>query len=71
MVRSGHTHASIGTIQAINANGKLRIYTPEGSKAWMLDPSEVEVVEEKGFCIGDWVKVKALVSTPTHHWGER
>ncbi|KAG4947344.1 hypothetical protein JHK87_043351 [Glycine soja] len=34
---SGHTHASIGTIQAINADGKLRIYTPEGSKAWMLD----------------------------------
>ncbi|KAG5106584.1 hypothetical protein JHK82_043554 [Glycine max] len=56
VVRSGHTHASIGTIQAINANGKLRIYTPEGSKAWMLDPSEVEVVEEKGFCIGDWVR---------------
>ncbi|TKY49724.1 E3 ubiquitin-protein ligase KEG [Spatholobus suberectus] len=67
---SGHTHASIGTIQAIDADGKLRIYTPAGSKAWMLDPSEVEVVEEKELCIGDWVRVKASVSTPTHHWGE-
>ncbi|RDX78258.1 E3 ubiquitin-protein ligase KEG, partial [Mucuna pruriens] len=67
---SGHTHASIGTIQAIDADGKLRIYTPAGSKTWMLDPSEVEVVEEKELCIGDWVRVKASVSTPTHHWGE-
>ncbi|WJX36648.1 hypothetical protein P8452_24505 [Trifolium repens] len=67
---SGHTHASIGTIQAIDADGKLRIYTPAGSKTWMLDPSEVEVVEEKELCIGDWVRVRASVSTPTHHWGE-
>ncbi|KAK7285519.1 hypothetical protein RJT34_20293 [Clitoria ternatea] len=48
-----NTHASIGTIQAIDANGKLRIYTPAGSKTWMLDPSEVEVVEENELCIGD------------------
>ncbi|XP_045819942.1 E3 ubiquitin-protein ligase KEG isoform X2 [Trifolium pratense] len=67
---SGHTHASIGTIQAIDADGKLRIYTPAGSKTWMLDPSEVDVVEEKELCIGDWVRVRASVSTPTHHWGE-
>ncbi|XP_061346530.1 E3 ubiquitin-protein ligase KEG-like, partial [Gastrolobium bilobum] len=67
---SGHTHASLGIIQAIDADGKLRIYTPAGSKAWMLDPSEVEVVEEKELCIGDWVRVRASVSTPTHHWGE-
>ncbi|KAL2656279.1 hypothetical protein AAZV13_04G111900 [Glycine max] len=67
---SGHTHASIGTIQAIDADGKLRIYTPAGSKTWVLDPSEVEVVEEKELCIGDWVRVKASISTPTHHWGE-
>lgn len=67
---SGHTHASIGTIQAIDADGKLRIYTPAGSRTWMLDPSEVEVVEEKELCIGDWVRVRASVSTPTHHWGE-
>ncbi|KAL5170081.1 E3 ubiquitin-protein ligase KEG [Glycine soja] len=67
---SGHTHASIGTIQAIDADGKLRIYTPAGSKTWMLDPSEVKVVEEKELCIGDWVRVKASISTPTHHWGE-
>ncbi|XP_047163362.1 E3 ubiquitin-protein ligase KEG [Vigna umbellata] len=67
---SGHTHASLGTIQAIDADGKLRIYTPAGSRTWMLDPSEVEVVEEKELCIGDWVRVKASVSTPTHHWGE-
>ncbi|KAL9321767.1 hypothetical protein ACSQ67_009820 [Phaseolus vulgaris] len=67
---SGHTHASLGTIQAIDADGKLRIYTPAGSRTWMLDPSEVEVVEEKELCIGEWVRVKASVSTPTHHWGE-
>nr|KYP61015.1 E3 ubiquitin-protein ligase KEG [Cajanus cajan] len=67
---SGHTHASIETIQAIDGDGKLRIHTPPESRAWMLDPSEVEVVEQKGLCIGDWVKVKASVSTPTHHWGE-
>ncbi|CAL0335141.1 unnamed protein product [Lupinus luteus] len=67
---SGHTHASIGTIQGIDADGKLRIYTPAGSKAWMLDPSEVEIVEEKELCIGDWVRVRASVSTPTHQWGE-
>ncbi|XP_027922382.1 E3 ubiquitin-protein ligase KEG [Vigna unguiculata] len=67
---SGHSHASLGTIQAIDADGKLRIYTPAGSRTWMLDPSEVEVVEEKELCIGDWVRVKASVSTPTHHWGE-
>ncbi|XP_027340639.1 E3 ubiquitin-protein ligase KEG-like isoform X2 [Abrus precatorius] len=67
---SGHTHASVGTIQAIDADGKLRIYTPAGSKAWMLDPSEVEVVAEEQLSIGDWVRVKASVSTPTHHWGE-
>ncbi|KAL6981092.1 nicotinamide N-methyltransferase [Sarracenia purpurea var. burkii] len=67
---SGHNHASLGTISAIDADGKLRIYTPAGSKSWMLDPSEVELVEEEEIRIGDWVKVKASVSTPTHQWGD-
>lgn len=67
---SGHSHASVGTIAAIDADGKLRIYTPAGSKAWMLDPSEVELVEEEELHIGDWVKVKPSVTTPTHQWGE-
>lgn len=67
---SGYNHSSVGTISAIDADGKLRIYTPAGSKSWMLDPSEVEVVEEQELRIGDWVRVKASVSTPTHHWGE-
>ncbi|KAI9115477.1 hypothetical protein K1719_013796 [Acacia pycnantha] len=67
---AGHTHADVGTISAIDADGKLRIYTPPGSKAWMLDPSEVELVEEEEIQIGDWVKVRASVSTPTHQWGE-
>ncbi|XP_058226000.1 E3 ubiquitin-protein ligase KEG isoform X1 [Rhododendron vialii] len=67
---SGHNHASVGTISAIDADGKLRIYTPAGSKAWMLDPSEVEVVEKEEIHIGDWVKVRASVLTPTHQWGE-
>ncbi|XP_042957053.1 E3 ubiquitin-protein ligase KEG-like [Carya illinoinensis] len=35
-----------GSIYAIDANGNLRIYTPASSKAWMLDPSRVELVEE-------------------------
>ncbi|XWS65471.1 hypothetical protein CRYUN_Cryun05aG0115600 [Craigia yunnanensis] len=67
---SGHSHTSIGTIVAIDADGKLRIYTPVGSKTWMLDPSEVELVEEQELCIGDWVRVRSSVSIPTHHWGE-
>lgn len=67
---SGHNHSSVGTITSIDADGKLRIYTPAGSKAWALDPSEVELVEEEELCIGDWVRVKATVSTPTHQWGD-
>lgn len=67
---SGHSHGSVGTIAAIDADGKLRIYTPVGSKTWMLDPSEVELVEDEELHIGDWVKVRASVSTPTHQWGE-
>ncbi|PPD80926.1 hypothetical protein GOBAR_DD22139 [Gossypium barbadense] len=67
---SGHSHRSIGTIAAIDADGKLRIYTPVGSKTWMLDPSEVELVKEQELCIGDWVRVRPSVSIPTHHWGE-
>ncbi|MFS7931674.1 putative protein kinase TKL-Pl-1 family transcription factor C2H2 family [Helianthus anomalus] len=67
---SGHTHSSIGVISAIDADGKLRIYTPSGSKSWMLDPYEVEVVEQEELHIGDWVRVKPSVSNPTHHWGD-
>ncbi|PSS24307.1 E3 ubiquitin-protein like [Actinidia chinensis var. chinensis] len=67
---SGHNHASVGTVLAIDADGKLRIYTPAGSKAWLLDPSEVELVEKEEIRIGDWVKVRASVSTPTHQWGD-
>lgn len=67
---SGHSHTSIGSISAIDADGKLRIYTPYGSKAWMLDPSEVVLVEDEELHIGDWVKVKASVSTPTRQWGD-
>ncbi|KAJ6307438.1 hypothetical protein OIU76_017265 [Salix suchowensis] len=67
---SGHSHGSVGTISAIDADGKLRIYTPVGSKTWMLDPSEVELVEDEELHIGDWVRVRASVSTPTHQWGE-
>ncbi|CAM8889070.1 unnamed protein product [Rhodiola kirilowii] len=67
---SGHSQASIGIISGIDADGKLRIYTPAGSKSWMLDPSEVCLVEEDTLNIGDWVRVKSSVSTPTHQWGE-
>ncbi|KAF5764665.1 putative non-specific serine/threonine protein kinase [Helianthus annuus] len=67
---SGHIHSSIGVISAIDADGKLRIFTPSGSKSWMLDPFEVEVVEQEELRIGDWVRVKPSVSNPTHHWGD-
>lgn len=67
---SGHSHASVGTISAIDVDGKLRIYTPAGSKAWMLDPSEVEIVEERELRVKDWVRVKPNVSSPTHQWGD-
>ncbi|CAN1316136.1 E3 ubiquitin-protein ligase KEG [Linum perenne] len=67
---SGHSHGSVGTIAGIDADGKLRIYTPAGSKTWMLDPSEVEVVKEEEVGIGDWVRVRKTVSTPSHQWGE-
>ncbi|KAF5201412.1 E3 ubiquitin-protein ligase keg-like [Thalictrum thalictroides] len=67
---SGHSHESVGTISSIDADGRLRIYTPVGSKAWMLDPAEVEKVEEEELCIGDWVRVKTSVQTPAHQWGE-
>ncbi|KAL0291453.1 UNVERIFIED_CONTAM: E3 ubiquitin-protein ligase KEG, partial [Sesamum calycinum] len=67
---SGHNHASVGTISAIDADGKLRIFTPAGSKAWVLDPSEVEIVEERELRVKDWVRVKPNVSNPTHQWGD-
>ncbi|CAI9102796.1 OLC1v1001140C2 [Oldenlandia corymbosa var. corymbosa] len=67
---SGHNHSSIGYITSIDADGRLRIYTPAGSKAWALDPSEVDLVQEEELCIGDWVRVKATVSTPSHQWGD-
>ncbi|KAL8154861.1 hypothetical protein AgCh_000273 [Apium graveolens] len=35
----------------------------------MLDPSEVELVEDEKLYIGDWVKVKESVLFPTHQWG--
>lgn len=67
---SGHTHESIGSISAIDLDGKLRIFTPAGSKVWMLDPSEVDVVEEEIIQIGDWVRVKSSIATPVYQWGE-
>ncbi|KAJ3676288.1 hypothetical protein LUZ60_003700 [Juncus effusus] len=68
---SNHTHSSIGTISSIDADGKLRIYTPTGSKVWMMDPSEAELVEEEEeIRVGDWVRVRNSVSTPTYQWGD-
>lgn len=47
------------------------VYTPAGSKTWMLDPSEVETIEEEEeIKIGDWVRVKPSITTPTYQWGE-
>lgn len=68
---SNHNHSSIGTISSIDADGKLRIHTPAGARAWLIDPAEVEKVEEEEeVCVGDWVKVKDCVATPTYQWGD-
>jgi E3 ubiquitin-protein ligase KEG len=68
---SNHNHSSIGTISSIDADGKLRIHTPAGARAWLIDPAEVEKVEEEEeVCIGDWIKVKDSVATPTYQWGD-
>ncbi|KAJ6302793.1 hypothetical protein OIU77_016813 [Salix suchowensis] len=67
---SGHTHESIGSISAIDLDGKMRIFTPAGTKVWMLDPSEVDVVEEEIIQIGDWIRVKSSIATPVYQWGE-
>ncbi|KAJ4840034.1 hypothetical protein Tsubulata_033350 [Turnera subulata] len=67
---SGHSHSTVGSISAIDADGKLRIFTPAGSRAWTLDPSEVDIVKEETLQIGDWVRVKPTVATPVYHWGE-
>jgi E3 ubiquitin-protein ligase KEG len=66
---SGQHHETIGSISSIDADGKLRVSTTS-PKAWILDPSEVELVEEETPQVGDWVKVKSSVTTPIHHWGE-
>lgn len=67
---STHSHVSIGTISSIDADGKLRIYTPAGSKAWMIDPAEVDILEEEKVQVGDWVKVREDIVTPTYQWGD-
>lgn len=67
---SMHNSASVGLISAIDADGKLKIYTAAGSKTWILDPAEVELVQDEEFNVRDWVRVKASVSTPNYQWGE-
>ncbi|BBN00251.1 E3 ubiquitin-protein ligase KEG [Marchantia polymorpha subsp. ruderalis] len=68
---SGHNHGSRGTVTLIDADGRLRLHSSIGTqKTWMLDPAEVEVIEEQPICIGDWIKVKGSVPTPVHQWGE-
>jgi E3 ubiquitin-protein ligase KEG len=68
---SNHNHSSVGTISSIDADGRLRIYTPAGLKAWTMDPAEAEPVEEEEeIRVGDWVKVRESISTPTYQWGD-
>ncbi|XP_024545688.1 E3 ubiquitin-protein ligase KEG isoform X2 [Selaginella moellendorffii] len=67
---SGHDHSTITTITTVDADGKLRVYSPASQRSWVLDPTEVELYEEQPICIGDWVRVKPSVPTPTHQWGE-
>ncbi|KAJ7547407.1 hypothetical protein O6H91_08G084400 [Diphasiastrum complanatum] len=68
---SGHDHGSICTVTMVDADGRLRVHSSFClQKAWMLDPADVEVCEETPICIGDWVRVRPTVPTPTHQWGE-
>ncbi|KAG0503137.1 hypothetical protein HPP92_003209 [Vanilla planifolia] len=67
---AGHSHSSIGTISSIDGDGKLRMYTSAGAKTWMMDPAEVERVEEEQVRVGDWVRVRTTVTTPTYQWGD-
>ena len=67
---SGHNHASIGTISSIDGDGKLRVYMPLGGKVWLMDPAEVDKVEEVLISVGDWVRVKDSVTVPAYQWGD-
>ncbi|KAG0500795.1 hypothetical protein HPP92_000867 [Vanilla planifolia] len=67
---SGHGHASFAIIASIDGDGKLMTYTANGCKPWAMDPSEVELVEEEEVRVGDWVRVRATVTTPTYQWGD-
>ncbi|CAA6654071.1 unnamed protein product [Spirodela intermedia] len=51
---SGHNHGTVGTI----------------SSAWLMDPAEVDKVEEVQICVGDWVRVKSSITMPAYQWGE-
>ncbi|XP_078442158.1 protein kinase KEG [Wolffia australiana] len=67
---SGHNHGSIGTISSIDGDAKLRVCMPSGGKVWLMDPIEVDKVEEMPISIGNWVKVKGSVTVPAYQWGE-
>ncbi|KAL4203568.1 hypothetical protein AMTRI_Chr01g104540 [Amborella trichopoda] len=66
---SGNSHASVGTVVGVDADGRLRAYTGAGGKQWALDPAEVETVEEEVLRVGDWIRVRDSVETPVHQWG--
>ncbi|KGN48095.1 E3 ubiquitin-protein ligase KEG [Cucumis sativus] len=67
---SGHSHASIVSITAIDADGKIKVSSSSPQKLWILDPSEVVMVEEEQLNIGDWVKIKPSIVMPAYHWGD-
>lgn len=67
---SGHSHASIVSITAIDADGKIKVSSSSAQKPWILDPSEVVMVEEEQLNIGDWVKIKPSIVMPAYHWGD-
>lgn len=67
---SGHNHGTVGTISSVDGDGKLRLYMPAGGRAWLMDPAEVDKVEEAQICVGDWVRVKSSITMPAYQWGE-
>ncbi|KAI5068319.1 hypothetical protein GOP47_0016664 [Adiantum capillus-veneris] len=62
----GETHHSVGTVMEISSDGLLMIDILCGHRSWKADPADIEKVED--FKVGDWVRVKAAVSSPKYGW---
>ncbi|GBG60914.1 hypothetical protein CBR_g16035 [Chara braunii] len=62
----GETHHSVGKISEVSSDGLLMIDIPGRPIFWQADPADMERVED--FKVGDWVRVKATVSSPKYGW---